>query len=599
MSLAIEHFPKVFSDWRARYEHRDTRIELIHDIVTGNWAAYDPDEEELRNRSANYIQVAIEDTAEAGGLLPSLRVRPSRDQSRMKSQASRMERVGISYLEASKWDLMIPETIMQMEATGFGVWTITPDFEQRIPLIERRDSRTCYPEPGFRPGDAVRRCMFVRQVYLTQMPLDHQIMLQEFADTERSRGSEDLEITLVDYYDEDEYVLAALISNKANYFASQVSYIPVELERVSHGLSVCPVVIGSRFALDGEFRGQYDQVIEPLIAHSRLLGTMMDYADQAVFSDVWVKDLIGDMPWGGGGFIQLGPNGQIGRVPPAVSSLDVQRDLDHLENAIHIGGRYPKSRPGDVDQSIVSAKGIEAMAGVMNTKLRTYHTLLKHMLERSLRIAFEMDRKRFPGVKSAAGLLRNQEFMIEYDARRDIDEKHHVTIEYGLGLGRTASESAVLQIQYLQNEIISKELVQEGVEGVNDVGREQARIDAEQIRSIMWARTLQLSEAGGLPPEALPEMMKGRLGGQTVDELYMKYVVEPQQEQMSAATDPGLGAGPVGPDGQPLPPELGGGPGGVTGQVPAPPDGVGLLARLNVPAGPGGRLGSEVLQRGG
>ena len=606
-TLRMEDLPSIYSHWRQRYEDRDTRIEIIHNVVRGDWQVIDQDEEELTNRSPNMIQVALEDTSEAGGTLPTLRVQAHADAPRAKKTAASMEKIGIGYLEASKWDLLVPQTIMQMAATGFAAWTITPDVDERRPRIALRESATCYPEPGFKPGDTVQRCMFVRQLYLSQLPMYHQEMLYDAIATAHTNvlktpGSEDHDVTLVEWYDEHEYVLAGLIATqRPALLADSVTYIPVELERIQHkAQGVCPVVIGSRFSLDGEFRGQFDQVVEPLLAHSRLLSTLMDYSDQAVYSDIWVKDLIGAMPWGGGGFIRLGPNGAIGRVPPAVSSLDVQRDLQALEDSIHMGGRWPKSRPGEVDQSIVSAKGIEAMAGVMNTALRTYHTLLKDMFERAVRIAMVIDRKNFPGKKSCHGILRNQEYMLEYDPRTDIDLRNQIRFEYGLGLGRTASETAVLLIQYRTNELLSTESTMESIDGIKDVAKERARMNGEKVEGMMFARLLQLSEGGALPPDALVEIHRRLIEGTPVDDLYEKYVVEPQQAQMGAAPAMPPGMAPVGPDGGPLPPEMAGGaPQGAPGQVPTPPDGAGLLARLGVPAGPNGKLGSEVMQRGG
>ena len=67
-----------------------------------------------------------------------------------------------------------------------------------------------------------------------------------------------------------------------------------------------------------------------LEAHIRLMGLVLDFADQSVYSDIWVRDLIGEMPYGGGSFIELGPSGAIGRVPPAVSSFNIQADLTNL-----------------------------------------------------------------------------------------------------------------------------------------------------------------------------------------------------------------------------------------------------------------------------
>src|SRR5690606_18546989 len=121
--------------------------------------------------------------------------------------------------------------------------------------------------------------------------------------------------------------------------------------------------------------------------------------------DIWVRDLVGELPYGGGAYIELGPNGAIGRVPPAVTSLDVQRDLAALVDGIHLGGRWPKSRPGEIDQSIASAKFLESSVGMLNTAIRTYHQILQRSLARAIRIAFIIDRKLFPGPKTVTGIL--------------------------------------------------------------------------------------------------------------------------------------------------------------------------------------------------
>ena len=171
--------------------------------------------------------------------------------------------------------------------------------------------------------------------------------------------------------------------------------------------------------------------------------------------DIFVKDLIGEMPYGGGAYIELGPQGAIGRVPPAVSSLNVQADMAQLMDGIHLGGRWPKSRPGEIDQAIASAKFLESSVGMMNTAIRTYHQILQSKLEKALRIACMVDKEYFPGEKTAGGILRNQEFLEEYNPAKDIDMDNRLRVEYGLGMGRDPAQSAVLHIQYSQNEFVS------------------------------------------------------------------------------------------------------------------------------------------------
>ncbi len=593
--LEIDRLAAMYASWRSRQYDRDVRMETIDRVVRGDFDVFDPDEESVDSRSPNLIQVALEDTAESASLVPTVRVQPERPNQQSKKTARTMEQVAVSYMDINKMDLLIPRSVMDKAAYGMSVWTISPDFDQEIPLIERRDPRQCYPEPGFRPGDEVHKCMFTREVFFSQLPSEYQDVLRSaVADhSEIDDPDENAKVVLVEYYDEDEYVLAGLYqastSGLVRYKSGSDVPYPVLLERIENKIGICPVVIGSRISLDGEIRGQFDQVVGLLEAHIRLMGLILDYADQAVYSDIFVKDLIGEMPYGGGSFIELGPQGAIGRVPPAVSSLNVQQDLMQLIDGIHLGGRYPKSRPGEIDQSIASAKFLEASAGMMNTAIRTYHQILQRQMERALRIALEVDKAYFPKSKTASGILRNQEFLTEYNPKTDIDTKNLLRVEYGLGLGRDPAQSAVLHIQYSQAEFVSKEFVQENIDGLTDVGRERSRLDVEKFRGMALAKLLQGLEAGTIPNEALIEIARSREKGEDLFDIFEKYVVLPEQEAANALQqnmiETGLGppmevgAGPPPPEGMPAPP---------------PPGGAELLARLGTPAGDGGMLGTQV-----
>lgn len=596
--LDLSALPGMFTAWRARYVDRDARHYTIDRVASGDFDAVDPDEEKVEVRSPNMVQVAIEDTAEAASLLPTIRAQALKAGPVMRSTAKRMERIAAGWFETNEIEFLIPRSVMDAAAYGFFVWTINEDPEQGTILWERRDPRQCYPEPGYRPGDTVRRAMFARKVFLSQLPADHQEKLQHGLESIAPTLTADpnMQVILIDWYDEDEYVLAGLISTGMSGIQTTPEYTPVELERIQHRIRVCPVIIGNRLTLDGEFRGQFDQVVDMLLGHVRLMSLAYDYSDQAVYSDIWVRDLIGEMPFGGGSFIELGPNGAIGRVPPAVSSLNVQADLQALIDGIHLGGRWPKSRPGEIEQNIASAKFLETSVGLMNTAIRTYHLVLKRALTRGLNVSFELDRA-MPGTRRAVGVLRNQTFAVEYDPS-DIDLRNvKVRVEYGLGLGRDPSQSAVLHIQYGQNKYISRKFVQENIDGLTDVDRVDMEINQEDLEAMAKAKILQGLESGEVPPTALPEIYEALEKGETLMALFKQYVAEPAAERLGSQVETGIGP-PVLPGAPAGGPPLG--PGGPPGpSVPAPPGGADLLARMNVPAGPGGTLGSQILQQGG
>lgn len=609
--IALNQIPSLFEAFQKRWSERDDRVLLMDEVVRGDWAAIGPDDEQLENRSPNLVQVALEDTAESASMLPTVRVTPAGPTDADKEHGAAMERMAMSYLDRSQFELLAIKSLMDLAGFGFMPWVINYDHESGGPIIEWRDPRTCYPEPGWRTMDSVRTCMFARNLYVRQLPKAWQDELNTHWKDNQPTGRYsatpffDREITLVEVYEEDFITVAAMYQSSPNQgMSGGVNMTPVLLDRCATPGGICPVVIGQRITLDNEPRGQFDQVIDVLKAHIRLMALVLDYADQAVYSDIWVKDLVGQMNIGGGSYIQLGPQGAIGRVAPAVSSLAVQQELDSLVNNIHLGGRWPKSRPGEIDQAIASAKFIEATAGMMNTVIRTYHLIMKRALEQALRICFKQDLALGKN-RQVAGVLRNQQFV----ARRmksDIDLGAQVHVDYGIGLGRDPQTTMVLGIQGMQTGIWSTEFVQEHFDGITDVKKEQERLDVQKLKDMAFAQVLQGLQGGTIPQRALVDIAKARENGEDIFSLFEKYIVKGQEEIAAQQIPSGLGGPPQMPGAQPG----GGGPQpppapdmaamlGAMGAGGAPPGGppqggdTSMIGRLSAPLGNGGFAGTE------
>jgi hypothetical protein len=590
--------------FRSRWEERNSRMIDVTNAVNGVWTDVDdPQDRAIKDRSPNMVAVALEDTAESSSLVPTVRVTPSdpADQSSI-DRAREMERYAVSYMDTSSFELLAIRSFMDLAAYGMFTWIVVNDPETGGPIFQWRDPQTCFPEPGWKTMDSPREVFFARELYLSQLPDDWVAKVRaEWPDTERFDIATytSKKVILVEHFTEEDWLLAVLFQTGVQTPGGGITYTPIELERGENPGGICPVVVGQRISLDNEPRGQFDQVIGILKAHIRLMGMVLDYADQAVYSDVWVKDLIGPLNYGGGAYIQLGPNGAIGRVPPAVTDLSVFREMDQLVDSMHLAARWPKTRPGEIDQAIASAKFVEATAGVMNTVIRTYHLIMKRVLERAIRVAFVIDKKQGRS-RAISGVLRNQQFIIARDAGQ-IDLEAKVRVEYGLGLGRDPAQAMVLGIQASQAGFVSREFVQENFEGIQDVALEQARIDVERLRDMAFARMLQGLEAGAVPEEAIVDMARNRMNGDDIFELFERYVVKPKQAQQDQMLQPGLpGGAPMMPGQAPAP---AGGPApappspeqllGALGGGGAPPEGPEGISRLSVPLGNGSFAGTQ------
>lgn len=606
--IDLDKIPAQFISFRTRWEERNTRMDEIITVVNGDLDVDAEDDDNITNRSPNFIQVAAEDTAESASLVPSVRVRPSGPAPELKDKSAKMMRYAASYLDASQIELWNIRSLLDLGLFGMFCSIVRYDHETGGPVIEWRDPRTFYPEPGWKTFDIVREGFFARELYLSQLPDEWQAKVNAKWPNDHGIQSvarwHEKKIMLVEYFTEDEWLICGLYqTGQSDFSTGHVTYAPIEFERGENPNGICPIVAAKRITGDGEPRGQYDQVIGLLKAHVRLMGLVLDYADQAVYSDVWVKDLIGPMSYGGAAYINLGPNGGIGRVPPAQSDITVFRELDTLIDSMHLAARWPKSRPGEIDQAIASAKFLEASAGIMNTVIRTYHLIMARALEQALRLCFVCDVTHGRD-RMISGVLKNQQFMIERDVS-DIDLNAQISVEYGIGLGREPAQSMVLGIQAAQAGLVSTEFVQENFEGIQDVQLERSRLDVEKFRDMALARLLQGLEAGSIPESALVEIARARQNGDDIFELYEKFVVQPAEEMMAQQMTSGLDGSPVMPGEPPRqpgapspaapPPEallgmLGaGGPGG-------PPDqgGPQPASRLNVPLGNGSFASTNV-----
>jgi hypothetical protein len=582
------HFSQVWTRYNERWRPRNERIERIDRAARGEWTIVGPGDKAVNDSaSPNLILTALEDTAEAASLIPSVRVKSPGTDDKSKKVAAKMEQIGTAYLQSSEIELVTLKTLMHLAGHGIFSW-VEVKKEGQAPELLWRDPRMCYPEPNRNSLGRTDRCFFAQDLRLTQLPAVWRSRFEAGIVSEGKNPAhfKDHNVTLVEYYDADETVIAGIADSRTGDGSLRPASNPpqtvtVILEHVKNETKRCPVTIGQRISLDNEPRGQFDQVINVMEAHIKLQRLVLDYAAQGVYSDIYVKDLIGKMPYGGGSYIQLGPQGEIGRVAPAVTSMTVYNELQSLVEGLHLGGRWPKTRPGDIEQNIASGKFLESSVGMMNTVIRTYHLLLRRALKEALTTMFALD-KASGEKRTMHGRHKNQPFTIEVDTATDIDLNCEIDVTYGLGLGRDPAQSMVLGIQASQAGIVSMEFVQENFEGIEDVNLEKIRVDVQALRDMMFAEMLTGVQSGTIPKGALVEIMRARLNGEMIHELFEKYVAKPAEEMQAAMMTSGLGGGALQP---------GQGPAQMGGMVPPAPPPEELMAGLMggaPPAGPPG-----------
>jgi hypothetical protein len=58
-----------------------------------------------------------------------------------------------------------------------------------------------------------------------------------------------------------------------------------------------------------------------------------------------------------------------------------------------MGSRYPEGRSGQMDASIITGQGVQALMGTFDTQVQTFQRLNASALEDVIALCFEMDEK--------------------------------------------------------------------------------------------------------------------------------------------------------------------------------------------------------------
>jgi hypothetical protein len=149
----------------------------------------------------------------------------------------------------------------------------------------------------------------------------------------------------------------------------------------------------------------------------------------------------------------------------------------------------------------------------------------------------------------------------------------------------------VMMIQYAKEKYISRQFVQENIDGLTDVERERRRIDVEQLQDMALAEILTGLQNQQIPQDALVKIAQARANGEDLFDLFQKYIVQPKQDNAQQGLQSGMTGEtmPPGPPGQAALPTPGGPP--MPGPTPPPPPGNPLEAASRLSVNLPGRTG--------
>lgn len=532
---------------------------------------------------ANFVDTAARDVAESLAPLPTLNASATNMVSdKARERADKLTKGVAYYVQHSRLQTQMYQGADYYVSYGLMPIVIEPDWQTHCPRFVIPDPRNSYPEiDRFGKVRSYSRVLKKSIADLCAEYPEHASVIPGPHDTPYSQNL--IEVVI---YDDD--------SKKVMFLPERNDHVLASAENT---LGICPVAIARRPGLS-QGRGQMDDILWTQVARNRFANLAMAAAEMATEAPLAVPYDVQEVALGAHALIRSSTPEKIRRVAtelPQAAFVEGQM----LEAEMRNGARYPESRTGNMDASIITGQGVKALQGGFDGQIRAAQDVIGQALREAVSIALRMHEHYWPDEeKSVRGNQDGVPFDIKFKASRDIDGAYEsIDVSYGFAAGLDPNRSLVFILQMLGARLISKDLARRQFPFSVNVSEEAQRIEIEDLRDSLvqsmagYASTIPLMAQGGMnPAEAvnrIAAVIKGRQKGKTLEDVVAEAFAPPEPPPGAPpmpGSEPALGGAPGmpgggGPFSSPAPGQAQMGPGGA-------PDLLTMLAGLNSGGGP-------------
>lgn len=597
--LSATEIAHKFELLRRQYRERDQRWLDVRSVRKGHLEDVFPgvkSETFPKPIVANFINQVARDLTEVIAPLPAFNCSSSTMTSdRARAFADKRTKIVSHYMENSEVDVQMYTAVDQYLTYGMMVALLEPDFDEKMPRIQFEDPFNGYPEYD-------RWCRLVS--YTKRFKKPGWMLAEQFPEhagkflrdqTGRDIGEQDVEV--IRFIDADQLVLYLPGSPQPGFNGQRV---PTVLVRTPNLLDRIPVEVTRKPFLDYDSQvGQFDEVIWIQIARDIMAKLNIEAVYKSVQAPLALPPDVQDLALGADAVIRTANPEKIRRIP-----LDLPQgamaESQLLDQDMHNAARYPNSRSGNPEASVITGRGIQALMGGFDTQIKAAQTQFTRTFKRIVSLACEMDEKLWPNVdKEIRGQVNGAAFKMTYRPSKDIDGDHTCDVSYGFMAGLDPNRALVMMLQLRGDKEISRDTVQRSMPFGIDVGNEQRKIDIEELRDAIkqgiyqFATTIpQMAQMGQDPGEQLGKlaaMISAIEKGRSIEDAILKLFPPPEPAPAEEAAPAEAQANPL----EALLGAAGGGGGGAPPEAMAAAGGGGgpfsEVAPGQAQMGPGGR----------
>ena len=472
MALSLDDIKTNYDRYKQVFSERDTRMEQVLLVRKGRMRDVFPDlfpDGPFENPIvANMVDIAARDLSEVIAPLPAFNCNsPTMVSEKERKKADKREEIVNGIIDFSDIQTQMFTAADRYVSYGFVPAQIEIDLDNNMPRIRFLDSVGCYP--------IVDRFGKVHGMYqrIKKSLAELMTAYPEYAHLLYDKDSTNTMLEIIRYHDKDQDIL----------FVPQRNNLVID--RAPNPIGEVMIRIIQRPSLDSESRGQFDDVLAIQVAKARYALLSLEAATKAVQAPLVAPRDVSEIALGPDSVIRTDRPSDVRRlsidIPPGAFA---QQQV--LEGELRLGSRYPESRTGNIDASIVTGRGVQALMGGFDTQIKTAHAMFARAFVELIGLALKVDETVFGDTeKSLRGVRNGVPYAIKYKPSRDIDGDYTVDVQYGLMAGLDPNRALVFGLQARGDKLISRDFLRRQMPFSFNATQEEEKVDTEDLRDAM------------------------------------------------------------------------------------------------------------------
>jgi hypothetical protein len=472
MALSIDEIKDTYDRYRRMYDDRDQRMNQVLLVRQGRMRDVYPDlfpDGPFENPIvANMVDIAARDLAETIAPLPAFNCNSTSMVSEtIRRKADKREEIVNGIVDFSNLQSQMFNAADRYVTYGFVPAIVEIDYDEQMPRIRFMDSIGSYPVI-----DRFGRCtMFFQRINKPTQELMSQY--PEIAHLIYDKNTQSTMSEVVRFHDKDQDIL--FLPQRSN----------LVLDRAPNPMGECMVRVVQRPSIDDQSRGQFDDVLAIQVAKARYALLSLEAATKAVQAPIAMPQDVQELALGPDAIMRSSKPNEIRRVPLELPANTFQQQ-GVLENELRLGSRYPESRTGNSDASIITGRGVQALMGGFDTQIKTAHSMFARAFTELMSLALKTDEKIFgKQEKTLEGIFNGTPYNIKYKPARDIDGDYTVDVQYGLMAGLDPNRALVFGLQARGDKLISRDFLRRQMPFNFNATQEEEKVETEELRDAM------------------------------------------------------------------------------------------------------------------